>query len=77
MKTKIKPFIGACLIVEMEAWDQEYVNMEVQGHVTFKKDTMSEYQYDELITIDRPSTAAKGFASMEGLFKRLIAEGEA
>jgi hypothetical protein len=26
------PFLG------MEAWDQKYVNMEVQGHVTFKKE---------------------------------------
>jgi hypothetical protein len=38
MMTNIKPFIGTWSIVEMEAWDQEYVNMEVPGHFTFKKD---------------------------------------
>ena len=35
MKTKIKPFIGTWVIFEMEAWDQEYVNMEVPGHFQF------------------------------------------
>jgi len=38
MKTKIKPFIGTWFIVEMGAWDQEYVNMKVQGHFTFNRD---------------------------------------
>jgi len=38
MKTRFKPFVGKWSIVEMEAWDQEYVNMEVLGHFTFKKD---------------------------------------
>jgi hypothetical protein len=37
---------------------------------------MSEYQYYELITIDRPSTAAKGVAFLDSLFKRLMAGGE-
>ena len=36
-KAKLKPFIGNWSIVEMEAWDQEYVNMEVSGHFTFDK----------------------------------------
>jgi hypothetical protein len=45
MKTKIKPFIGTWLIVEMEAWDQEYVNMEVRGHFTFKKDGTGHFQF--------------------------------
>ena len=38
MKTEIKPFVGTWSIIEMEAWDQEYFNMEVPGHFTFKKD---------------------------------------
>ena len=29
MKAKLKPFIGKWIIAEMEAWDQEFVNMEV------------------------------------------------
>jgi hypothetical protein len=42
MKTKLTPFIGTWFIVEMEAWDQEYVNLEVWGHVTFKKERYHE-----------------------------------
>jgi hypothetical protein len=38
------PFLG------MEAWDQKYANMEVQGHVTFKKE-----RYHELIPVLRVS----------------------
>jgi hypothetical protein len=45
MKAKSKPFIGTWYIVEMEAWDQEYVNMEVQGHFTFKKDGLGDFQF--------------------------------
>jgi hypothetical protein len=45
MKTKIKPFIGTWFIAEMEAWDQEYVNMEVPGHFTFKKDGTGHFQF--------------------------------
>jgi hypothetical protein len=45
MKTKLKPFIGKWFIFEMEAWDQEYVNMEVPGHFTFKKDGTGHFQF--------------------------------
>ena len=30
-------FIGKWKIVEMEQWDQDYVDMEEPGHITFKK----------------------------------------
>jgi hypothetical protein len=45
MKKKIQPFIGKWSIVEMEVWDQEYVNMEVPGHLTFKKDGTGHFQF--------------------------------
>ena len=45
MKAKLKPFVGTWSIVEMEAWDQEYVNMEVPGHFTFKKDGTGNFQF--------------------------------
>ena len=45
MKTKIKTFIGKWSIIEMAAWDQEYVNMEVPGHFTFKKDGTGDFQF--------------------------------
>jgi hypothetical protein len=44
-KAKLKPFIGQWLIDEMEAWDQEYVNMEVPGHFTFDKDGTGHFQF--------------------------------
>ena len=45
MKTEIKPFVGTWSIIEMEAWDQEYVNMEVPGHFTFEKDGRGYFQF--------------------------------
>jgi hypothetical protein len=45
MKTKLKPFVGKWIILEMEAWDQEYVNMEVPGHFTFKNDGAGCFQF--------------------------------
>jgi hypothetical protein len=45
MKTKIKLFIGTWFITEMEVWDQEYVNMEVPGHFTFRKDGTGHFQF--------------------------------
>ena len=29
----------------MEAWDQEYVNMEIPGHFTFKKDDTGHFHF--------------------------------
>ena len=45
MKKEIKPFLGTWSIIEMEAWDQEYVNMEVPGHFTFEKDGRGYFQF--------------------------------
>jgi hypothetical protein len=45
VKTEIQPFIGKWSIIEMEVWDQEYVNMEVPGHFTFKKEGMGHFQF--------------------------------
>lgn len=45
IKTKIKNFVGTWSIVEMEAWDQEYVNMEVRGHFTFRQNGTGYFQF--------------------------------
>ena len=45
MKAKPNLFVGKWSIVEMEAWDQEYVNMEVPGHFTFERDGMGHFQF--------------------------------
>jgi len=41
----INPFVGTWSIIEMEAWDQDYVNMEVPGHFTFKKNMTGLFQF--------------------------------
>ncbi len=45
MKAKLKPFVGKWIIAEMEAWDQDFVNMEVPGHFTFRKDGTGHFQF--------------------------------
>ena len=45
MKATIKPFVGTWHIVEMESWDQEYVNIEVPGHFTFKKGGVGNFHF--------------------------------
>jgi len=45
MKAAMRLFIGAWRIVEMEAWDQEYVDMEVPGHFTFEKDGLGNFHF--------------------------------
>jgi hypothetical protein len=45
MAKGLQQFIGKWSIVEMEAWDQEYVNMEVPGHFTFKKGGSGHFQF--------------------------------
>ena len=45
MKGKLKPFVGKWSIAEMEAWDQDFVNMEVPGHFTFRKDGTGHFQF--------------------------------
>jgi hypothetical protein len=45
MKAKLKPFVGKWIVVEMEAWDQDFVNMEVPGHFTFRKDGTGHFQF--------------------------------
>jgi hypothetical protein len=45
MAKGFQQFIGQWHIVEMEAWDQEYVNMEVPGHFTFHKDGSGHFQF--------------------------------
>ena len=40
-----KKFLNKWVIVEMELWDQEFVNMEVQGYFTFNKDGTGHFQF--------------------------------
>jgi hypothetical protein len=45
MAQKKNLYIGKWLITEMELWDQDYVNEMIEGHFTFKKDDMGNFQF--------------------------------
>jgi hypothetical protein len=45
MKGTMKAFVGTWHIVEMDTWDQEYVNMEGPGHFTFKKGGLGNFHF--------------------------------
>ncbi len=39
------PFLGAWRIVWMSGWDQDYVDMEVPGRITFEKNKSGSFQF--------------------------------
>ena len=43
--THNNPLIGKWKIVEMEKWDQHFVDLEVPGHFTFKQGNVGEFQF--------------------------------
>lgn len=43
--TMKNPFIGQWRIVWMSGWDQDYVNMEVPGHITFETGGFGSFQF--------------------------------
>lgn len=45
MKAAMKAFIGKWRIVEMEAWDQDYVDTEGPGYFAFKKDGTGTFSF--------------------------------
>ena len=42
---KRNSFTGTWRIVWMETWDQDYVDMEVPGHITFEKNDIGNFQF--------------------------------
>ena len=42
---KRNPYIGKWRIIEMEMWDQEYIDMETDGHFLFEKDDLGSFQF--------------------------------
>lgn len=39
------PFLGVWRIVQMDVWDQDYVNLVVPGHFTFEQDNQGKFQF--------------------------------
>lgn len=45
MKSTKTAFVGRWRITEMEQWDQEYIDMDGPGHITFTRDNLGEFHF--------------------------------
>ena len=45
MESMSKKFIGKWRIIEMDQWDQDFIDAEVQGHITFSNKGIGEFQF--------------------------------
>ena len=43
--SKQNPYIGKWRITEMEMWDQEFIDMEVEGYFLFGEDEIGSFQF--------------------------------
>jgi hypothetical protein len=39
------PYVGKWRINEMEQWDKDFIDLVVPGHITIKKDGLSNFQF--------------------------------
>ena len=39
------PYIGKWRIINMEMWDQDFIDMETEGHFLFEKDQLGYFQF--------------------------------
>ena len=42
---KRNPYLGKWRIIQMEMWDQEFVDMETEGHFNFEEDELGSFQF--------------------------------
>jgi hypothetical protein len=42
---KRNPYFGKWRITQMEMWDQEFVDMETEGHFNFEEDELGSFQF--------------------------------
>jgi hypothetical protein len=45
MRSKETAFVGKWRITEMDQWDQDYVNAEKRGHITFEKQREGRFHF--------------------------------
>ena len=43
--SKTNPYLGEWRIVEMELWDQEFIDMEADGFFLFEEDDLGSFQF--------------------------------
>jgi len=39
------PYMGTWRIIEMEQWDQDYIDLVVPGYIAFREDNLGEFQF--------------------------------
>ena len=39
------PYLGTWRIIEMEQWDQDYIDLVVPGYIAFREDNLGEFQF--------------------------------
>jgi hypothetical protein len=39
------PYLGTWRIIEMEQWDQDYIDLVVPGYFAFREDNLGEFQF--------------------------------
>ena len=39
------PYFGTWRIIEMEQWDQDYIDLVVPGYIAFREDQRGEFQF--------------------------------
>ena len=42
---KKNPYLGKWRIIEMEMWDQDFIDLETEGHFTFDKDELGSFEF--------------------------------
>jgi len=62
------PYMGTWRIIEMEQWDQDYIDLVVPGYIAFREDNLGEFQFGTVHgDIDFP---IGGFSPPEGRLAR-------
>ena len=49
MKKIVNQYIGRWKIIEMDMWDQDYINLVTEGHFTFSKDGSGNFQFGAVV----------------------------
>ena len=42
---KRNPYLGKWRIIQMEMWNQEFIDMETEGHFIFEEDELGSFQF--------------------------------
>ena len=49
MGKRKNPYLGKWRIIEMEMWDQDYIDLVTEGHFTFGKDGIGNFEFGAVV----------------------------